>query len=608
MSGATPAPPRDLRAWLRILRERGDLAEVDLEVDPVLEIPEIHRRVIAAGGPALLFNRVRGSPHRLATNLFGTRARVAAAFGDGIHETVARLADAPRTLLPPSPGALWRERGLLRRLARAGFRRTRRAPVTEVREGPEGAARLPATVSWPGDGGPFLTLPLVLTGHPETGVTNLGIYRMQRFDDGTFGMHWQIGKGGGFHHDLARRRGEPLPVNVALGGPPALVLAAATPLPENMPELLFASLVLGERLRLAEGTGEGLPVVADAEFVLTGTVAPDEARPEGPFGDHYGYYSLRHDYPVFRPRTIWRRRDAILPATVVGKPRQEDWFIGDFIQEALAPLFPLVMPNVRDLWSYGETGYHALGAAVVRERYRREAMAAAFRILGEGQLSLTKFLLVIDRPLDLRDFRAVLTHVLERADFRTDLHLFANLSMDTLDYAGPAVNEGSKGVLLGLGEPIRSLPREFAGELPPGARAAAVFCPGCLVLEADTWGRDPDAPRRFAAWPGLVDWPLLVVAEDAARTACSAMNFLWTTFTRFDPATDVHGAREDLCGHHVSLTPPVAFDARLRPGYPPELFPDPESEQRVDRRWGEYFPKNLAAGDSRWGNLDRQHV
>ena len=232
---------------------------------------------------------------------------------------------------------------------------------------------------------------------------------------------------------------------------------------------------------------------------------PRERRPEGPFGDHYGYYSLQHDYPVFQVEALCRRRDAIYPATVVGKPRQEDFFIGDLLQELLSPLFPLVMPGVRALWSYGETGYHSLAAAVVRERYTREAMASAFRILGEGQLSLTKFLLVTDRAVDLQDFQATLEHVLARTRPETDLYVFSNLSMDTLDYTGPAVNEGSKGVWLGLGDPVRELPREFRPAEPPprDVTDVRVFCRGCLVVGGPSAQDDPGAAARLAAHPAF---------------------------------------------------------------------------------------------------------
>ncbi len=344
------------------------------------------------------------------------------------------------------------------------------------------------------------------------------MYRLHVHDARTTGMHWQIGKGGGFHHAVAEARGESLPVTVFLGGPPALVLAAIAPLPENVPELMLASLIAGRRLERCPGPGPH-PLVASAEIALVGHVPPKVRQPEGPFGDHYGYYSLRHDYPVFRVEKLCRRRDAIYPATVVGKPRQEDFFIGDLLQELLAPLFPLVMPGVVDLWSYGETGYHSLAAAIVKERYKRESMASAFRILGEGQLSLTKFLLVTDRPVDLRDFRATLEHLLARTRPETDLYVFSNLSMDTLDYTGPTVNEGSKGVWLGLGDPVRELPREFRPVVPPPSAVTdvRVFCGGCLVIGGPPAADDPDAGPRLAAHPAFRGWPLLVLTDEPGR-------------------------------------------------------------------------------------------
>ncbi|HKQ62375.1 MAG TPA: UbiD family decarboxylase, partial [Candidatus Polarisedimenticolaceae bacterium] len=473
----------DLRTFLARLARDGELVEVDAPVDARLEVAEIHRRVIAAGGPALLFTRVQGSELRLVTNLFGTARRAELAFGSRPFRLIRRLVELAHELLPPSAGRLWGARDIARELLRVGLRHGRSGPVTELVSDDPRLDRWPILTSWPEDGGPFITLPLVLTAHPETGGTNLGVYRMQVHDPRTTGMHWQIGKGGGFHYARAEALGRELPVTVLLGGPPALMLAAIAPLPENVPELMLASLIAGERLGTVAGLGPH-PLVAAAELALIGRVPPQLRRPEGPFGDHYGYYSLTHDYPIFQVERVARRRDAIFPATVVGKPRQEDFYIGDLLQELLSPLFPLAMPGVEALWAYGETGYHSLAAAVVRQRYAREAMMSAFRILGEGQLSLTKFLLVTDRPVELRDFRATLGHVLERTCPETDLFVFANLAMDTLDYTGPSVNEGSKGVWLGLGGPRRELPREFRAPagLPAGVTAAHVFCPGCLVL------------------------------------------------------------------------------------------------------------------------------
>ncbi len=458
---------------------------------------------------------------------------------------------------------------------------------------------------WPEDGGPFVTLPLVYTEPPERRGHNLGMYRMQVHGPRTTGMHWQIGKGGGFHYAAAEARGAALPVTVFLGGPPALILAAIAPLPENVPELMLASLVAGERLPQVAGPGAH-PLVATAEIALVGSVAPHVRRPEGPFGDHYGYYSLQHDYPVFEITHLARRRDAIYPATVVGKPRQEDFYIGDLLQELLSPLFPLVMPGVVDLWSYGETGYHSLAAAVVRERYGREALTSAFRILGEGQLSLTKFLLVTDEAVDLRDFPATLAHVLARTRPERDLYVFGNTAMDTLDYTGPAVNHGSKGVWLGLGKPVRDLPRAFAApELPQGAFDARVFCPGCLVLGAPSFAREPGAAERFARHPALADWPLVVLTDEPARAARSATNFLWTTFTRFEPAADVHAADRTLARNHVAYTAPIVIDARTKPGFPAELFCSDDVAATVTRRWREYFPdRRVEMGDSASAHLD----
>jgi UbiD family decarboxylase len=600
----TPTFP-DLRAFLDQLRRDGDLVTVEAPVDARLEAAEIHRRVIAAGGPALLFTHVKGADFPLVTNLFGTARRAELAFGTRPQQLIRRLVHLAETLLPPTPAKIWGARDLAREALRIGSSRRRSGPVTEVVTSDVRLDRLPVLTTWPEDGGPFVTLPLVYTEHPDGKGHNLGMYRLHVHDARSTGMHWQIGKGGGFHYAVAEARGEALPVTVFLGGPPALILAAIAPLPENVPELMLASLIAGERLKLvAPGVGAH-PLVASAEFALIGKVPPRVRRPEGPFGDHYGYYSLQHDYPVFEVEKIAHRRDAIYPATVVGKPRQEDFFIGDLLQELLSPLFPLVMPAVEDLWSYGETGYHSLAAAVVKQRYKREAMASAFRILGEGQLSLTKFLFVTDRRVDLKDFPATLTHILERTHPETDLYVFANLAMDTLDYTGPRVNEGSKGVWLGLGDPVRELPRTFtAPEIPQGLSDVHVFVPGCLIVGGPAYQDDPGAPARFAAHPAFAGWPLVVLTDEPRRAAASPINFLWTTFTRFEPAADLHAAATTLRRHHVSYQAPILIDARMKSWYPKELFAGEETAATVTRRWKEYFPSGkVEMGDSGTGHL-----
>ncbi len=578
----------DLREFISLLQREHEVVEISAPVDSYLEVAEIHRRVIDQNGPALLFTNVQGSSFPLVTNLFGTTRRVDLAFGPRPENLVREIAGLPHTLMPPSLGALWNHRKTLADLTRVGLRR-RHSHSELIFDSPPKLGRLPMLTTWPLDGGPFITLPLVYTEHPITKVHNLGMYRIQRYDDSTTGLHCQIGKGGGFHLLAAREQGCNLPVHISVGGPPALILAAIAPLPEQVPELLLASLVMGRKLPLVDNPHGPLPLIPTAEFTLIGEVNPNEMRPEGPFGDHYGYYSLQHDYPVFRCKALARRPGAIFPATVVGKPRQEDFYIGEYLQRLLSPLFPVVMPQVLDLWSYGETGFHALASAVVQERYARESLQSAFRILGEGQLALTKFLLLVDSRMDLRRFSGVLEYVLARADFRRDLYVFSNTSMDTLDYAGPKVNHGSKGLLVGCGEPVRALPREFHGELPAGVRRVAPFCAGCLVVEGDGFTRDRELPSRVAQHPGFSAWPLIVVADDCARATRNESDFLWNTFTRFEPAADIHTAGTDLARHHLCYTPPIVIDARMKPWYPAEVACDEKTALLVERRWGEYF-------------------
>jgi UbiD family decarboxylase len=597
----------DLRAFLERLRREGDLVLVDAPVDKHLEAAEIHRRVIAAGGPALLFTNVKGARFPLATNLFGTARRAQMAFGSHPLRFVRRIVELAETLLPPTAAKLWGARDVAASALKIGVQRRRSGPVTEVVTEDVRLDQMPVLTCWPEDGGPFVTLPLVYTEHPEGRGHNLGMYRLQVHDPRTTGMHWQIGKGGGFHHAVAEARHEALPATVFLGGPPALMLAAIAPLPENVPELMLASLIAGERLPLCPGPGAH-PLVASAEFALVGNVRAATRRPEGPFGDHYGYYSLRHDYPVFEITHVARRRDAIYPATVVGKPRQEDFFIGDLLQELLSPLFPLVMPGVVGLWSYGETGYHSLAAAIVKERYGREALASAFRILGEGQLSLTKFLLVTDRAVDLKDFRATLEHILARTRPETDLYVFSHTSMDTLDYSGPRINEGSKGVWLGLGDPVRELPRAFRAKegLPQGVTEVHVFCGGCLVVGGASFETEPKAAERLARHESFAEWPLVVLTDEPRRAARSPINFLWTTFTRFEPAADIHAAATEVARHHLIHRPPIVIDARLKPGFPKELASDPDVGRTVTDRWNEYFPGGrVEMGDGELASLDR---
>jgi len=576
---------KDLSTFLEILKKESELLEIDARVDPYLEIAEIHRRVIAQGGPALLFTNVEGSKFPVVTNLFGTSRRMELAFGKRPQQFVKDMVQAAETLMPPSLDKIWSMRSLIFNGLKVGTRTVQKGPILEVHKDPPKLMELPLLTSWHSDGGPFVTLPLVYTEHPDGKGHNLGMYRIQRFDDSTTGIHWQIHKGGGYHYHAAEQKNEALPLTLYIGGPPALMLAAIAPLPENIPELVLASLLLGKKLEMVKNPHGGHPLVAQAEFALTGIVPPHTRRPEGPFGDHYGYNSLQHDYPVFQVQHMYHRRNAVYPATVVGRPRQEDFFIGDFLQELLSPLFPLVMSSVRQLKTFGETGFHCLAAARVMDRYPREAFAAGLRILGEGQLSLTKFLIITDGNIDVEDFPKLWEHVLARVDWGKDLFVFANVSQDTLDYTGPSVNKGSKAMLLGLGrEPVRDLPETFEGSLPDYLTHPKVFLPGTLVVQGSDYEAEPELANKAANWQGLADWPAIILVDDSGAATLNLQEFLWTFFTRFEPAADIHGAEESVARFHVGLKSPIVFDCRMKPWYTDILEVDPGTKQKVDAR------------------------
>jgi 3-polyprenyl-4-hydroxybenzoate decarboxylase len=300
---------------------------------------------------------------------------------------------------------------------------------------------------------------------------------------------------------------------------------------------------------------------------------------------------LQHEYPVFQVQHMYHRRKAIYPATVVGRPRQEDFYIGDFLQDLLSPLFPLVMSSVRQLKTFGETGFHCLAAARIMDRYPREAFGAGLRILGEGQLSLTKFLILTDGDIDVADFKKLWCHVLERVDWQKDLFIFANVSQDTLDYTGPSVNKGSKAMLMGLGKkPLRKLPDTFNSTLPNNLSQPNVFLPGTLVVQGPSYETAPHLGKETAKWQELADWPVILLVDDSRAATVNIQEFLWTFFTRFEPAADIHGAEQDVVRYHVGLRPPVVFDCRMKPWYTDVLEVDPATKQKVDAKIDKIIP------------------
>jgi UbiD family decarboxylase len=491
--------PDNIGSFLEHLKKEGELLIVEAPVDPRLELAEIQRRVVAQQGPALLFTNVQGTKFPVATNLFGTRRRIDLAFGEEPYRFFRRVVEAVEILGSPSVSKLWNFRDLIKTGLNLGTTNCRTGAVLDCVMNPARLNALPQIQSWPMDGGPFLTLPLAYSEHPLTGKPNIGMYRNQIFDDGTAGMHFQIQRGIGFHYFESEKLQRPLPVNVFLGGPPSLIMAAIAPLPENIPEAVLASLLQGKKLGLIRNSSVSpLPVFAEAEFALIGQVPPGVRRTEGPFGDHYGYYSLAHPFPVFQVDRIYHRNNAIFPATVVGRPRQEDHYIGEYLQELFSPVYPLVMNGVHAVWAYDDAGMHPLAGAIVKERYPREAFMAAMRILGEGQLSLTKFLMLTDTPLPLNQFRALLVHILERADFASDLFVFSPVSQDTLDYTSGRMNEGSKAILMGLGDKRYTLADKPQSELKnPMFRNQKVYAPGVLVVEGPEWQHQDSVVRQL---------------------------------------------------------------------------------------------------------------
>ena len=435
---------QDLQDYAAALERRGELRSIDVEVDPELEITEIADRVVRAGGPALWFRRPRGHRYPVVTNLFGTRARTAFALGvEDLDEIGARL---EAILLTRPPAGLLDTLRALPRLAEMSSwapRRARRAPSQEVVEKQPSQLDQPALKCWPQDGGRFLTLPLVVTRHPDSGQRNLGMYRMQIFDERTAGMHWHPHKVGAEHYRRWEARGEPMPVAVALGGDPATIYAATAPLPEEFDEALFAGFLRRRPLALVKCITCDLEVPANAEFVLEGYVEPHERRREGPFGDHTGYYSLPDDFPVFHLTALTRRADPVYPATVVGRPPKEDCYLGKATERIFLPLIRMQLPEIVDINLPVEGIFHNLALVRLRKRYPGHALRVMHALWGLGQMMLTKIIVVVDEEVDVQNLSEVLWRVGNNIDPERDV-CFVHGPVDILDHAARRPGLGSK--------------------------------------------------------------------------------------------------------------------------------------------------------------------
>lgn len=597
---------RSTAAAVTDLERHGMLLRVDTLLDPNLEIAEIQRRVYANHGPALHFTKVKGCNFTVASNLFGAIERARFLFRDTL-EKVQRLVE-----LKIDPNAALRRP--LRYLHAPWYAWTmmpKRVRWGAVLKHETQISKLPHIVSWPEDGGPFVTLPQVYTestDRPGLPQSNLGMYRIQLggneyATDREIGLHYQIHRGIGVHHQEAIRAGKPFRVNIFVGGAPAMSLAAVMPLPEGMSELGFAGALAGHRIPMI-GRGDDLPIYGDADFCITGVVDPSKMLPEGPFGDHLGYYSLKHSFPVLKVEKVFHREGAIWPFTVVGRPPQEDTLFGQMIHEITGPVIPTVIHGVKAVHAVDAAGVHPLLLAIGSERYMpfldrpapQELLTQSHAILGQGQLSLAKYLLIVshnDAPdLDIHDIEAFFTHLLARIDWSRDVHFHTHTTIDTLDYSGSGLNAGSKVVFAAVGPPRRTLLREIPASfaLPEGCRDARLCLPGVLAISAPKHrsfdGVEDQFCEFFADFAAHRSWPeglpLVILAEDADFTAKSLNNFLWVTFTRSNPAADIFGAKSNSTQKHWGCLSPLIIDARRKSHHAPPLEVDTKTSSRID--------------------------
>ncbi len=605
---------RDLRDCVVDLERSGQLVRIEEEIDPDLEMAAIQRRVYEVGGPALLFSRVKGCAFPMVSNLFGTPQRIRYLFRDALR-AVRHLVE-----LKLDAGAFWknpwRYRDVPGTLLHALPRFVRSGPILAHQTT---IGQLPQLRSWPRDGGAFITLPQVYTEDPDRPGwrhSNLGMYRVQlsgnRYEpDREVGLHYQIHRGIGAHHAAALRRGVPFRVHVIVGGPPSLALAAVMPLPEGMPELAFAGALGGRRIDWVVPPGEpaaiaaGLPIPAEADFCIVGTVDPKRLLPEGPFGDHLGYYSLTHDFPVLCVERVYHRPGAIWPFTVVGRPPQEDTSFGDLIHELTGPIVPTVVAGIHAVHAVDAAGVHPLLLAIGSERYvpyaeeRRpqELLTCANALLGQGQLSLAKYLFLAakedDPELEVHDIAGFFRHILERVDWRSDLHFQTRTTIDTLDYSGNGLNEGSKVVIAAAGRKRRALGVEMPAHISLAGdfREPRVCLPGVMAIEAPKYlpRRDVEVPpevaqlcEALAECETMSPFPLVVLVDDSEFTAHSLKNWLWVTFTRSNPAADIHGVGAFVHQKHWGCRGPLVIDARIKPHHAPPLEEDPAIERRVE--------------------------
>lgn len=595
-----------LEQCLTDLEKNNQLIRVKEEVDPYLEMAAVHLRVHEAGGPALLFENVKGSRFRAASNIFGTLERSRFIFRDTL-DTVKRLIDLRENPLHAFKKPL---KNMAVALAAANALPKKNPGSKPVLYERIKVSDLPRIHHWPMDGGAFVTLPQVYsedTDQPGIMKSNLGMYRIQLtgndyIPDKEIGLHYQIHRGIGVHQSKANAKGQPLRVSCFVGGPPAHTVAAVMPLPEGISEMSFAGVLGGRRFRYMYENG--YCISTDADFVITGEVFPGENKPEGPFGDHLGYYSLRHPFPLMKVHQVYARKNAIWPFTVVGRPPQEDTSFGQLIHEITGKAIPQEIPGLKEVHAVDAAGVHPLLLAVGSERYTpylqtrqpAELLTIANRILGTGQLSLAKFLFITaddTQQLSAHHVQPFLEYVFERIDLSRDIHFHTNTTIDTLDYSGTGLNTGSKVVFAAYGEVKRQLAREVPS-ICNGLRQfdqARLVMPGVLALQTGSFSSYEQAQEEMDILnhqlaPGhqqLSGITMIVVCDDSGFLSASLKNYVWTTYTRCNPSHDIYGIASFTSNKHWGCHGPMIIDARIKPHHAPPLEKDPGVEKKIDK-------------------------
>ncbi len=595
-----------LEACLIDLEKNGHLVRVKEEVDPYLEMAAIHLRVYEAKGPAILFENVKGSRFRAASNIFGTLDRSKFIFRDTI-ESVQKLIELKNDPIKALKSPLQNVAAGLAALKALPLKNPWTKPVMyeEIT-----ISDLPLIHHWPMDGGAFVTLPQVYTEdieQPGIMKANLGMYRIQLtgndyVTDKEIGLHYQLHRGIGVHQTKANAKGQPLKVSCFVGGPPSHTLSAVMPLPEGISEMTFAGVLGGRRFRYTYK--DGFCVSTDADFVITGEVYPGENKPEGPFGDHLGYYSLQHDFPLMRVHKVYARKNAIWPFTVVGRPPQEDTSFGELIHEITGAAIPQEIPGLKEVHAVDAAGVHPLLLAVGSERYTpytptkqpAELLTIANHVLGTGQLSLAKFLFIAaddSNQLSTHPVQPFLQYVLERINLQRDVHFYTNTTIDTLDYSGTGLNSGSKVVFAAYGEPIRKLATEVPSvlnELTQFENPTLVM-PGVIAIQTKAFTNYQTVKEEMKmlnyqlhdSVDQLQGIAMIVVCDDANFVAANLRNYLWVTYTRCNPSHDIHGIKECVLNKHWGCEGPLVIDARIKPHHAPSVEKDPVVEKRIDR-------------------------